>query len=180
MGPLMSQNTVRMTLFSYRCASNFSLIESWSVSTSWTVFLIQACCDKHFFGLFVNIFFLLKHASPYHYIFCKFHMHFSATKNLVGSPHGIVVNVLDCSIVISKFELKSHYFVHFQSNILGEGMDPLIHLCILNCITSILLQGWIWHWITPEGWYAIKHRTQTQNLMSDLCLNLELSELLLF
>ena len=28
----------------------------------------------------------------------------------------------------------------------------------VNSITAILIQGWIWYWITHEGWYAIKMR----------------------
>ena len=32
------------------------------------------------------------------------------------SPHGIVANVLDYDFVVSKFELQSHYFVHFRTN----------------------------------------------------------------
>ena len=42
------------------------------------------------------------------------------------SPHGIVANVLDCDIVVSKFELQSLYYVHFRTNTLRKGMDPLI------------------------------------------------------
>ena len=31
----------------------------------------------------------------------------------------------------------------------------------LNSITSVLLQWWIWHLMTCEGWCAIKQRNQT-------------------
>ena len=31
----------------------------------------------------------------------------------------------------------------------------------LNSIIAVLLEGWLWHWITHEGWYAIKQRNQT-------------------
>ena len=32
-----------------------------------------------------------------------------------ASPHGVVVNMLDCDIVVSEFKLKSHYYVYFCS-----------------------------------------------------------------
>ena len=31
-----------------------------------------------------------------------------------------------CGIVVSEFELKSRYYVHFQANTFGKGMNPLI------------------------------------------------------
>ena len=40
-----------------------------------------------------------------------------------GSPYGIVANMLDCGL---KFKLLLHYYVHFQTNTLGKGMNPLI------------------------------------------------------
>ena len=36
-----------------------------------------------------------------------------------------MVKVLDCGIVVSKFELQSRYYVHFQTNTFGKGMNPL-------------------------------------------------------
>ena len=39
---------------------------------------------------------------------------------------GVMVNVLDCEIVVREFELQSHYYVHFRANTLGKGMNPLI------------------------------------------------------
>ena len=29
------------------------------------------------------------------------------------------------------------------------------------CLSTVLLQGWPWHWITHKGWYVIKQRNQT-------------------
>ena len=29
-------------------------------------------------------------------------------------------------------------------------------------ITAVVLEGWLWHWITHEGWYAIKQRNLTK------------------
>ena len=43
-----------------------------------------------------------------------------------GSPHGIVAKVLDSSLEITKFKLQSHYNIHFQTNILRKGVNPLI------------------------------------------------------
>ena len=43
-----------------------------------------------------------------------------------GITHGVMVKVMDCRIVVSEFKLPSHYYVHFWSNTLGKGMNPLI------------------------------------------------------
>ena len=44
----------------------------------------------------------------------------------MGWPRGIMVKVMDCGIVVSKFELQSRYYVHFWTNTLGKGINPLI------------------------------------------------------
>ena len=36
-----------------------------------------------------------------------------------------MVEVLDCGIVEHEFEIKSHYYVHFRTNTLEKGMNPL-------------------------------------------------------
>ena len=38
----------------------------------------------------------------------------------------LVANVLDCDIIVSEYEVKSNYYVHFWTNILEEGMNLLI------------------------------------------------------
>ena len=38
----------------------------------------------------------------------------------------LLVKVMDCGIVVRKFELQSRYYVHFRANTLGKGMNPLI------------------------------------------------------
>ena len=43
-----------------------------------------------------------------------------------GCTHGVMVKPLECGIVVSESELQSHYYVHFQTNTLGKGMNPLI------------------------------------------------------
>ena len=37
-----------------------------------------------------------------------------------------MVKVLDYGIVVSEFKLQSHYYIHFWTNTLGKGMNPLI------------------------------------------------------
>ena len=66
------------------------------------------------------------------------------------------------------FFTTASYCVHFWTNALGNGMNP--HSYGLNGITAVLLQGWLWHLITPEGWYAIKQRNQTKPIWARLYL----------
>ena len=75
----------------------------------------------------------------------------------LGSPFSVVANELDCLIVVSEFELKTRYHVHFQTNTLGKGMNLLIFTSYdLNSTTTVLLQGWLRHYVKQEGWYDIK------------------------
>ena len=37
-----------------------------------------------------------------------------------------MVKAIECGIVISEFELKSHHYVHFKTNTIRKGMKPLI------------------------------------------------------
>ena len=50
----------------------------------------------------------------------------AATINVWGCPRGVMVKEIDCGIVSSKFELQSNYYIHFRTNTLGKGMNPLI------------------------------------------------------
>ena len=43
-----------------------------------------------------------------------------------GCPHGVMVKVMDCGIVVSELVFQSRYYVHFWTNTLGKGMNPLI------------------------------------------------------
>ena len=47
-----------------------------------------------------------------------------------GCPCCVMVKVLDCGIVVSKFEFQSYYHVHFWSNTLQKGMNHLIYLAM--------------------------------------------------
>ena len=43
------------------------------------------------------------------------------------SPHGIVVNEMDCNISVSEFELQPYYYgIYFQINTFGKGINSLI------------------------------------------------------
>ena len=37
-----------------------------------------------------------------------------------------MVKAIDCGIVVSEFELRSRYYVHFRADTLEKGMNPLI------------------------------------------------------
>ena len=43
-----------------------------------------------------------------------------------GGPRGVMVKAKDYGIVVSKFVLQSRYYVHFRTNTIGKGMNPLI------------------------------------------------------
>ena len=47
-------------------------------------------------------------------------------KQCRGCPRGVIVTAMDYGIVVSEFVFQSRYYVHFQENTLGKGMDPLI------------------------------------------------------
>ena len=48
-----------------------------------------------------------------------------------------MANVLECDIVVSKFELQLHYYVHFRTNTFGKGMNPLIPL-VMGLVVPLL------------------------------------------
>ena len=41
-------------------------------------------------------------------------------------PRGVMVEAMDCGIVVSEFVLRSRSYVYFRTNTLGKGMNPLI------------------------------------------------------
>ena len=45
---------------------------------------------------------------------------------LRGRPRGVMVKAMNCGIVVREFILQSRYYVHFRTNTLGKGMNPLI------------------------------------------------------
>ena len=42
------------------------------------------------------------------------------------SLRGVMAKVLDCGLKLSEFKLPSHYYIYFQINTLGKGMNPFI------------------------------------------------------
>ena len=46
-------------------------------------------------------------------------------KILEEMPRGTMAEVVDCALEVNEFEFQSGY-VHFRTNKLGEGMNPLI------------------------------------------------------
>ena len=49
---------------------------------------------------------------------------------LGGCPRGVMVKAMDSGIVVREFVLQLHYYIHFQANTLGKGMNPLILLAM--------------------------------------------------
>ena len=43
-----------------------------------------------------------------------------------GGARGVLADVWGCDIVVSKFELQSHYCVHFRTKTPGKGKNPPI------------------------------------------------------
>ena len=47
-------------------------------------------------------------------------------QTILGCPHNVMVKAIDSGIVVSEFKLQSRYYIYFQTNTLGKGMNPLI------------------------------------------------------
>ena len=56
-----------------------------------------------------------------------------------------MAKVQNCSLEVSKFELQSTYYVHFQTNIMGEMYEPSYPHLYEFSIIGVLLQEWLWH-----------------------------------
>ena len=68
---------------------------------------------------------------------------------------GMMAKVMVCSLQVSKFEIQSHCYIHFLTNTIRKGMNPLILLNDgLNDITAVLLQVWLCHLSTHKGLYC--------------------------
>ena len=50
--------------------------------------------------------------------------------NYIPPVQDIIVKAMDCGIMINKFEVESRYYIHFGTNTLGKGMNPLILLAM--------------------------------------------------
>ena len=47
-----------------------------------------------------------------------------------GYPWEVMVKAVDCGVVVSEFELQLLYYIHFWTNTLGKGMNPIILLAM--------------------------------------------------
>ena len=64
----------------------------------------------------------------------------------MGVSCGVMVKLQDCSLEVNKFELQSHYYVHFPTNTTGKDIEPYYSSIYgLNSITDVLQQKLIWH-----------------------------------
>ena len=55
-----------------------------------------------------------------------FYRRYIHLNNSWGCPRDVMVKAIDSAIVVSEFELQSRYYVHFRTNTLGKGMNPVI------------------------------------------------------
>ena len=63
-----------------------------------------------------------------------------------GCPHGVMVKVRDCRIVVSEFIFQSRYYIHFRANTLEKGMNPLILPAMGKIVPLLFFLGeWLWH-----------------------------------
>ena len=69
---------------------------------------------------------ILKSCDDFDVLETKSHMLQGIMNMERGCLCGVMVKAMDCGIVVSKFILQSHYYIHFQANILGKGMNRLI------------------------------------------------------
>ena len=73
---------------------------------------------------------------------------------------GVVADMLDCYIIVIKFELESHYTVHFEINTFGKGKNPLNSLLWVKydpyCSSSRMVLALNNHKVI----YAIKQRNK--------------------
>ena len=87
----------------------------------------------------------MSHTTPEETILKQQHI-FNNLAQRRGFPRGVMVKAVDCGIIVSKFELQSDYYVHFRTNTLGKDMNPPYPpRSRLNSITTVILEGWIWH-----------------------------------
>ena len=42
------------------------------------------------------------------------------------AKRGVMVKSLDCGIIVREFVVQSRYYVHFRTNTIWKGMNPLI------------------------------------------------------
>ena len=63
------------------------------------------------------------HTDTYVHTYTNIYTH---TYMYMWFPRGVMVKAMDCGIIVSEFVFQSRYYIHFQANTLGKGMNPLI------------------------------------------------------
>ena len=119
------------------------------------LFLITLHCNINYFCL------SRKFEKEYHcyHVAIVTYLVFSHPTNSWWSHHGVVANILNCDIVVNEIELQSRYYVHFRTNILEEMHSlPYPIGCWLDCITTVLFEGWPLYLVPKKDWYAIKQK----------------------
>ena len=95
----------------------------------------QHCLFVVFFFLLLLSLFSFKNSIKN--IFCKFSVqnhniglnsYFATLFSMksLGCPRGVMFKVREFGTIICEFENQSRYYVHFQTNTLGKGVNPLI------------------------------------------------------
>ena len=81
-----------------------------------------------------------------------------------SSPHAVVGNMLNCDIVVSKFELQSCYYVYFKI-FLGKAWTPLSPLLLwvkkYHCCSSTRMA-----FALNNPWGLICHKSKKPNMFA--------------
>ena len=56
---------------------------------------------------------------------CQLYFTFIINRLEFGSPCDVMAEVWDCSLKVSELEIQLCYYVYFQTDTLGKGMNPL-------------------------------------------------------
>ena len=91
---------------------------------------------------------------------------------LRGCPRGLMVKAMDCGVVVSKFEFQSRYYVHFRTNTLGKGTNPLIlPIYGLNSTTIKLRTYALLNYLKLNCFSTLKLYLHLTELLHINCLN---------
>ena len=117
-GPTLVQSCVSPKQFHSQILHSFLQISTYLF---WDSFIIQvsSLCRNFHKNFPINRFIALVSI-----LFFISHLQFSATFPCEGSPSGLVANMLDYYIIISKFKCQLCYCNYFWTNTLGKGMNP--------------------------------------------------------
>ena len=88
--------------------------------------VIDTLAQKHFHGAFQKLLERYKKCIAAREDYFEGDKSFMRVLSIkVGCPRGVMVKAMDCGIVVSEFVLQSCSYVHFRTNTLGKGMNPL-------------------------------------------------------